>query len=135
MVDPSPLDYNILLGHDYFYDMGAIVLTLFRVMHFLHGGRIVTIYLLSFLDPNMAFSQPSWLNGSFVPMVSSLAQINYVANCSIPTPTDDQFRDVVHYVLGALEPYLFNGFISMYPFQSIVLPSDENLLEFMTSYG
>ena len=29
MVVPSPLDYNLLLGCDYVYDMGAIVSTLF----------------------------------------------------------------------------------------------------------
>ena len=29
MVVPGPLDYNLLVGHDYFYDMGAIVSTLF----------------------------------------------------------------------------------------------------------
>eukprot|EP00253_Pinus_taeda_P032266 PITA_32266 len=45
----------------------------------------------------------------------------------MPTSTDDQFCDVVHYVLGALELDL--------SFQSIVLPFDENLLEVMTSYG
>ena len=54
---------------------------------------------------------------------------------SMPTSTNDKFRDVVHYVLEALEQDLSNGFLAMDPFQSIVLPSDENLLEVMTSYG
>ena len=92
-----------------------------------------TTQVLSFPGPNMASSQPSSLNGPFMLMVSSLPRVNYVATRSMPTSTDDQFRDVVHYVLGALDPDLSNGFLAMYPFQSIVLPSDENLLEVMTS--
>ena len=82
---------------------------------------------------NMAPSQPSSLNIPFVPMVSSPPQVNYVATCSIPTSIDDQFSDVVHYVLRALELDL--SFLDMDPFQTIVLPSDESLLEVMTSYG
>ena len=75
-------------------------------MHFPHEGRIVTVDQISFPYPNMVSSQPSSLNGPFVPMVSSLPRVNYVATCSIPTSTDDQFSDVVHHVLGALEPDL-----------------------------
>jgi len=102
-------------------------------MCFLHEGKIVTIDQLSFPGPNMASSQPSSLNGPFVPMVSSPPQVNYVATSSMPTSTNDQFRDVVHYVLGALELDL--NFLATDPFQSIVLPSDDDLLEVMTSYG
>ena len=43
MVVPGSLDYNLLLGLNYVYDMGAIVSTLFRVICFLHEGRIVTV--------------------------------------------------------------------------------------------
>ena len=100
MVVPGPLYYNLLLGHDYVYDMGAIFSTLFRVICFLHEGRIVIVDWLSFPGPNMAPDQPSSLNGPFVPMVSSPPWVNYVATCSIPTSTDDQFSDVVHHVLG-----------------------------------
>jgi len=135
MVVPGPLYYNLLLGRDYVYDMGAIVSTLFRVICFLHEGKIATIDQLSFPSPNMASSQTSSLNGISIPMVSSPPQVNYVATHSMATSTDDQFSDVVHYILGALEPYLYNGSLDMNPFQSIVLPSDENLLEVMTSYG
>lgn len=133
MVVPSPLDYNLLRGRDYVYDMGDIVSTLFRVMCFPHEGKIFTIDQLLFPCPNMASSQPSSLNGPFVPMVSFPPQVNYVATCSMPTSIDNQLHDVVHCVLGALEPDL--RFLVRYPFQSIVLPSDENLLEVMTSYG
>jgi len=73
------------------------------VICFPHEGRIFTINKFSFTGPNMAPIQPSSLSGPFVPMVSSLPQVNYVATCSIPTSTDDQFIDVVHHALGALE--------------------------------
>jgi len=86
--------------------MGAIVSTLFRVICFPHEGRIFTVDQLSFPGPNMASSQPSSLHGAFEPMGSSLPCVNYVETCSIPTSTNDQFNDVVHHVLGALEPNL-----------------------------
>jgi len=40
MVVQGPLDYNLLLGRDYIYSMGAIVSSLFRVMCFPHEGRV-----------------------------------------------------------------------------------------------
>ena len=43
MVVQGPLDFNLLLGRDYFYAMKAVVSTLFRVMNFPHDGKIVTI--------------------------------------------------------------------------------------------
>jgi len=38
MVVPSPLDYNLLLGRGYVYDIRAIVSTLFRVICFPNEG-------------------------------------------------------------------------------------------------
>ena len=52
MVVQGPLDFNILLGHDYVYAMKDVVSTLFRVMHFPHDGKIVTIDQLSFVTPD-----------------------------------------------------------------------------------
>ena len=52
MVVQGPLDFNLLLGHDYVYAMNAVVSTLFRVMHFPHEGKIVTIDQLSFVTPD-----------------------------------------------------------------------------------
>ena len=43
MVVQGPLDFNLLLGRDYVYAMKVVVSTLFRVMHFPHDGKIVTI--------------------------------------------------------------------------------------------
>ena len=49
MVVQGPLDFNMILGRDYVYAMKVIVSTLFRVMHFPHDGKIVTIDQLSFV--------------------------------------------------------------------------------------
>ena len=43
MVVQGPLYYNLLLGRDYIYCMGAIVSSLFRVMCFPHEGIIVKL--------------------------------------------------------------------------------------------
>ena len=64
MVVQGPLDFNLLLGHDYVYDMKAVVSTLFRVMLFPHHGNIVTINQISFVTPNhrMTASHQTSLN-------------------------------------------------------------------------
>jgi len=66
MVVQGPLDYNILLGHDYIYSIGAIVSSLFRVMCFPYEGKLVQLVdQLSFPGSNMATSQMPSLNGLF----------------------------------------------------------------------
>ena len=52
MVIEGPLDFNMLLGHNYVYSMQVVVSTLFHVMYFNHGEEIVTINQLDFLDPS-----------------------------------------------------------------------------------
>ena len=52
MVVQGPLDFNLLLGCDYVYAMKDVVSTLFRVIHFPHDGKIVTIDHLSFVTPD-----------------------------------------------------------------------------------
>ena len=52
MVVQGPLDFNLILGCDYVYSMKDVVSTLFRVMHFPHDGKIVTIDQLSFVTPD-----------------------------------------------------------------------------------
>ena len=52
MVVQGPLDFNLLLGHDYVYAMKDVVSMLFRVMNFPHDGNIVTINQLSFVTPD-----------------------------------------------------------------------------------
>ena len=66
MVVQGPLDYNLLLGRDYIYCMGAIVSSLFRVMCFPHEGRVVKLVdQLSFPGSRIANSQIPTLNGLF----------------------------------------------------------------------
>jgi len=62
----GPLDYNLLLGRDYIYSMGAIVSSLFRVMCFPHEGRVVKLVdHLPFPSSHIASSQVPSLNGLF----------------------------------------------------------------------
>ena len=105
MVVPGPLDFNLLLGRDYTYAMGA---------------RIVTIDQLSFFGPNVAAGSPSSLPSFYPPIVSAPPQVNYVATYPVLVPSDSAS---VHQVLGALGP----------DFQDVFLPLDGKLLEAMTS--
>ena len=52
MVIEDPLDFNMLLKHDYVYAMQAMVSTLFFMMYFNPSKEIVTIDQLYFLDPS-----------------------------------------------------------------------------------
>ena len=64
MVVHGPLDYNLLLGRDYIYCMGAIVSTLFRVMCFPHEGRMVKLVdQLSFPGSHAIYSHLPFLSG------------------------------------------------------------------------
>ena len=51
MVVQGPLDFNLLLGRDYVYVMGALVSSLFHVTCFPHERRIVIIDQLTFIGP------------------------------------------------------------------------------------
>ena len=71
MVVQGPLDYNLLLGRDYIYCMGAIISSLFRVMCFPHEGRVVKLVdQLSFPVSRIANSQIPTLNGLFTQEMS-----------------------------------------------------------------
>ena len=124
MVVPGPLDFNLLLGHDYTYAMGALFSSLFRVMCFLHQGQIVTIDQIAFFGPNMEAIPPPSLLNIYPPVVSSLPHVNYVATFPMSASTNNSVSEVVHNVLGALGPN----------FRDVVLPSDENLLEAISIY-
>ena len=121
MVVQGPLDFNLLLGHDYSYAMGALVSSLFRVIFFPHEGQIITIYQLSFFGPNVTSGPPSYLLDIYPLVVSSPPQFNYVATCSFPLAIDSA---IGYHLLGAFDR----------SFQDVILPSDVNLLEAMTSY-
>jgi hypothetical protein len=84
----GPLDFNILLGHDYVYAMNVVVSTLFPVMHFPHNGSIATIDQLSCDNhhPNLALVQATPLYVPSVHVDSTPPRVNYVASyplCSI----------------------------------------------------
>ena len=48
----APLDYNLLLGCNWFYAMKTITSTIFWIVQFPLQGRIVTIDQLDFITPN-----------------------------------------------------------------------------------
>jgi hypothetical protein len=54
----TPLDYNLLLGRSWTYEMHAVVGTVFRVLLLPHEGQIITIDQLSFsrLEPSSGTS-------------------------------------------------------------------------------
>ena len=55
MVD-APLDYNLLLGRNWFYAMNVVASTVFQTVQFLHLGRIVTIDQLDLCTPDITTS-------------------------------------------------------------------------------
>jgi hypothetical protein len=88
IVVQGPLDFNMLLGRDYVYAMNVVVTTLFRVMHFPHNGRIVTIDQLAYDNhhPNSTLFQAAPLYVPSVHVDSTPPWVNYVASypqCSI----------------------------------------------------
>jgi hypothetical protein len=44
----APLDYNLLLGHNWTYAMIVIISSVFHIIFFPHEGNIMTINPLSF---------------------------------------------------------------------------------------
>jgi hypothetical protein len=134
MVVQDPLDFSLLLGRDYVYAMKAIVSTLFRVIYFPHDGWVVTIDQLSFIDPAWISS----LNGSYMQTVSPPPQVNYVALSPMASTSDDldPVVDMVISSIGLLELDLFTPIatLDMVSFQSVFLPSSEDLLESMTKF-
>jgi hypothetical protein len=134
MVVQDPLYFTLLLGWDYVYAMKAIVSTLFRVIYFPHDGRIVTIDQLSFIGPDWITS----LSGSYMKTVSPLPHVNYVALSPMTSSSNDldPIVDMVISSIGILELDLFTPIatLDMCSFQSVFLPSNEDLLEAMTEF-
>ena len=118
--------------------MKAIVSTLFRVISFLYDGIIVAIDQISLVSPNLITNLMTSLNGSYMQIVSPLPHVNYVA-LSPMTSTSDDLDPVVDMVIssiGLLETDLFTPVttLDMVSFQSVFLPSSEDLLEAMTEF-
>jgi hypothetical protein len=66
MVVQDPLDFDLLLRRDYVYAMKSILSTFFRVIYFLHDGRMVTINQLLFVGPELTMNPMTSLNGSYM---------------------------------------------------------------------
>jgi hypothetical protein len=94
----------------------------------------VTIDQLSFIDLDWIAS----LNGSYMQTVSPPPQVNYVALSPMDSTSDDLdlVVDMVISLIGLLEPDLFTSVarLDMVSFQSVFLPSSEDLLEVMTEF-
>jgi hypothetical protein len=130
--------------------MKAIVSTLFRVIYFPHDGRMVTIDQLSFVGLDLTINPMTSLNGSYMQSVSPLPPVNYVALSPMPSTADeddpltvistsydlDPIVDMVISSVGILEPYLLTPItdLEMCSFQSVFLPSSEDLLEAITEF-
>jgi hypothetical protein len=62
----APLDYNLLLGHNWTYAMVVIVSSIFCTLFFPHEGKIMTIDQLSF-----AYSSPNASIGTSIPVIDN----------------------------------------------------------------
>jgi hypothetical protein len=138
MVVQDPLDLDLLLEQDYVSSMKAIVSTFFHVISFSHDGRMVTIDQLSFVGPDLIINPMTFLNGSYMQLVSPLPEINYVALSPMNSTSNDldPIVDMVITSVGLLEPDPLTPDEALYmcSFQRIVLPSSEDLLESMTKF-
>jgi hypothetical protein len=88
-------------------------------------------------------NHPPSLNGPYMLVMSSPPQVNYVMTCpmcsipheskSLPYPKLYLVVDMVISSIGLLEPDLptLIKFVDMFSFQSVFLPSSEDLLESM----
>ena len=85
MVIEDPLDFNMLLEHDYVYAIQAMVSTFFRVMYFNHGPEIVTTEQLDFIDTSLDPTREQ-VFPLLIPIVSidtTLPRVSYVASCPL----------------------------------------------------
>jgi hypothetical protein len=62
----APLDYNLLLGHNWTYAMIVVMSSVFHTLFFPHEGNIVMIDQLSF-----AFSSPNASLGQSIPVIDN----------------------------------------------------------------
>jgi hypothetical protein len=138
MVVQDPLDFDLFHGRDYVYAMKAIVSTFFHVISFLHDGRMVIIAQISFVGPDLTINPMNSINGPYMQSVSPLPQVNYVALSPITSISDDldlvvdmPISSVGLLLLDLLTP---DETLDMCSFQSILLPSSEDLLEAMTEF-
>jgi hypothetical protein len=120
------------------------------VIYFPHDGIIVAIDKHSFVGPDLITNPMTSLNNSYIQTVSSPPQVNYVTLFPMPSAADedepltvsstsydlDPVVDMVISSIGLVENDLLTLFVAlnMCSFQSIVLSSNEDLLEAMTDF-
>jgi hypothetical protein len=49
----APMDYNLLLGHSWFYAMTIVTSLVFRILQFPHQGKIVIVDQLDYCTPDL----------------------------------------------------------------------------------
>jgi hypothetical protein len=136
IVVQGPLDFNMLLGHDYVYATNVVVSTLYRVMHFHHNGSIVTIDQLTYDNhhPNLALFQTTLLYVPSIFVDSTPPRVNYVASyprCSISyekEPVQSFFlsRDLK----STIDPLVF----PMGAWERLLPPLGPNGLEYLSEF-
>jgi hypothetical protein len=100
----------------------------------------VTIDQLSFVGPDLTINSITSLNGSYMQTISPPLEVNYEALSPMPSAVDVNepltIVDMVISLVGLLEPDLLTHItaLDMCSFQSVFLPSSENLLESMTEF-
>jgi hypothetical protein len=164
VVVQDPLDFNLLLGRDYVCAMKSIVSIIFRVISFPHDGRVVSIDQLSFVGPDLIINLTTSLNGYYMQTISPPPQVNYVVLSLMLSATDadealtissifydldpvvdmvissvwllDPVVDMVISSVWLLDPDLLTpiAVLDMCSFQSVFLPSSEDLLESMIEF-
>jgi hypothetical protein len=150
MVVHDPLDFDLNLGRDYVYVMKDIVSTLFRVISFPHDRIIVAIDQILFVCLDLTVKSMKSLSGSYMQMVLSLPQVNYVELSPMPSVVDkdeppnvrsisydlDPVVDMVISSIGSLELDLLTHVttLDMVSFLSVFHLSSEDLLEAMTEF-
>jgi len=53
----TPLEYNMLLRCTWFYEMTAFFSSVFRLLHFPHQGKIITINKLMLYTPDLGSNE------------------------------------------------------------------------------
>jgi hypothetical protein len=108
-----PLDFNMILGHDYVYVMNVVVSTLFQVMHFPHNGSIVTIDQMAsdnhHLNSMLVHDTPLYVPS--VRVDSTLPRVNYVVSyprCSISSEKESiQSCFPSRHLISEIDPFVY----------------------------
>ena len=93
----TPLDYNLLLGRSWFYPMRAVASTIYRLVHFLDQGKIISINQPDYCSPNVWFD-----TAANVPLVNSHAVPELIGARLFKDP----------YLMGVFPPPVPDAFVA-----------------------